>query len=79
MEGKTDEDLKEELFAYLECHDPIKYRKKIKGFNLAFNIRDKNFRIPVEESHKLKMNKKKQSEIDEIKRNTLNLKINRLQ
>ena len=66
------------MLAYLECHDPIKYRKKIKGFNLAFNIRDKNFRIPVEESHKLKMTKKRQSELDEVKRGTIDLKIKRI-
>ena len=29
----------------MECHDPNKYRKKIKGFRLAFNIRDKYERI----------------------------------
>ena len=25
----------------IEAHDPNKYRKRIKGFHMAFNIRDK--------------------------------------
>jgi hypothetical protein len=52
------------MYANLECHDPIKYRKKIKGFHMAFNIRDKGFRIPInEETVKFnKANKKQSSE-----------------
>ena len=40
----------------LECHDPNKYRKKIKGFHIAFNIREKVLRIGNEElsSYKFK-------------------------
>ena len=63
---------------YLECHDPIKYRKKIKGFHLAFNIRDKQFRIPIEETFKAKQEKKKKHDIDEIKKHAMELKIRRL-
>lgn len=59
LEGKSEEELKEEILAYLECHDPIKYRKKIKGFHIAFNIRDKSFRIPLEETMKMRSHKKK--------------------
>lgn len=39
--------------AFLQCHDPMKYRKKIKGYHMAFNIRDKAFRIPEHERVKL--------------------------
>ena len=41
LKAADPEALKEELLNYLECHDPAKYRKKIKGFRLAFNIREK--------------------------------------
>jgi len=34
---------------FLECHDPNKYRKKIKGFHMAFNIRDKEQRISADD------------------------------
>lgn len=30
------------MLAFLECHDASKYRKKIKGFHMAFNIREKD-------------------------------------
>jgi hypothetical protein len=38
--------LRDEVFEMIECHDPNKYRKKIKGFHLAFNIREKDLKIP---------------------------------
>lgn len=43
---KPNEQIFEEILDYIECHDPLAYRKKIKGFRLAFNIREKSFRIP---------------------------------
>ena len=46
---KTDEECKEEILQYLECHDQNKYRKKIKGFHLAFNIREKVLRVGEDE------------------------------
>jgi hypothetical protein len=33
----------------MECHDPLKFRKKIKGFGMPFNTRDKVSRIPMDE------------------------------
>ena len=39
---------------FLECHDPVKYRKKIKGFHMAFNIRDKVYRISEDDKSKYK-------------------------
>lgn len=38
----------------MECHDQNKYRKKIKGFTLAFNIHDKKGRIGADELSKYK-------------------------
>ena len=35
----------------------MKYRKKIKGYHMAFNIRDKAFRIPDHERVKLQKTK----------------------
>jgi hypothetical protein len=45
----------EDIMTFLECNDPNKYRKKIKGFHMAFNIRDKAQRIPEEERSKYKI------------------------
>jgi hypothetical protein len=66
MEMKTDEDSKEDIMQYLECHDPNKYRKKIKGFHIAFNIREKVLRIGEDELSKYKFKSKLTPE--EIKR-----------
>lgn len=41
LENKTDDDCREDILNYIECHDANKYRKKIKGFHIPFNIRDK--------------------------------------
>ncbi len=61
---------------YLECHDPNKYRKKIKGFHIAFNIRDKELRIKQDELSKYKF----QSNLppDEIKRLAKEAKLKRV-
>lgn len=46
----------------LECHDPTKYRKKIKGFHMAFNTRDKDQKSSNGEPLKYKFKLKKTSE-----------------
>ena len=38
---KNDDESREDILQYLQVHDPAKYRKKIKGFHIAFNIREK--------------------------------------
>lgn len=48
LEKKTEQQLTDDIMEFLECDDPNKYRKKIKGFHMAFNIRDK-MRIPSED------------------------------
>jgi hypothetical protein len=52
--------------AYLECHDPNKYRKKIKGFHIAFNIREKVLRVGPEDLSKYKFQSKMST--DEIRK-----------
>jgi hypothetical protein len=47
-----EKDCRDEVLAYIECHDPNKYRKKIKGFHMAFNIREKVLRMPEDEKSK---------------------------
>lgn len=46
LQDKTSEVLFDEILDFIECHDPTAFRKKAKGYRLAFNVRDKNFRIP---------------------------------
>ncbi|CDW72863.1 UNKNOWN [Stylonychia lemnae] len=41
LEQKSEEESREDMMNFLECQDPAKYRKKIKGFHLPFNSRDK--------------------------------------
>jgi len=41
LENKTEEECREDFLQVMECHDQTKYRKKIKGFHIAFNIREK--------------------------------------
>jgi hypothetical protein len=42
LENKSAAAIHEEIMIFLEVFDATKYRKKIKGFHMAFNIRDKN-------------------------------------
>lgn len=65
LESKSDDDCKEEILNYIECHDSSKYRKKIKGFHIPFNIRDK-VKTTEEELSKYKFKSKLSP--DEIKR-----------
>jgi len=74
---KSEEDCREELLQYLECHDPNKYRKKIKGFHIAFNIRDKDLRVKSDELSKYKFQSKLPPE--EIKRLATEAKLRRAQ
>ena len=60
---------------FLECHDPQKYRKKIKGFHMAFNIRDKDFRINEESKYQYK----NRISAEEIRKQAEELKKQRLQ
>ena len=60
---------------YLECHDQSKYRKKIKGFHIAFNIREKDLRVKPEELSKYKFQYKLAP--DEIKRLAAEAKMKR--
>jgi len=39
----------ENLYDFLECHDPVKYRKKLNGMTLPFGIREKQGRIPKDD------------------------------
>lgn len=38
----------------LECQDPNKYRKKIKGFHMAFNTKERDLRISKRDLSKYK-------------------------
>ena len=66
LEAKSEDQCKEEILAFLECHDPNKYRKKIKGFHLAFNIKDKVIRQGEDNLSKYKFKSKMTTE--EIKK-----------
>ncbi len=41
LENKGEEECREDILNIMECHDQNKYRKKIKGYHIAFNIREK--------------------------------------
>lgn len=58
LDNKTQADLEEEIFEFIDCDEPARYRKKIKGFQLPFSIRDKVLRIPESEKQKLRLTKK---------------------
>jgi hypothetical protein len=58
LENKSEDNCKEDILQYLECHDPSKYRKKIKGFHIAFNIREKVLRVGEDELSKYKFKSK---------------------
>lgn len=62
--------------AFLECHDPSKYRKHIKGFHMAFNTRDKAGRVQENEKPKYKF--KPRQPADEIKKNVEEVKLKRV-
>lgn len=51
LKKKTDENnLNDLLIDIIKCDDLAKYKKKMAGMALPFNTRDKNYRIPVEET-----------------------------
>ena len=60
---------------YLECHDHNKYRKKIKGFHIAFNIREKELRVKETELSKYKFQSKHSP--DEIRKLATEAKMKR--
>ena len=66
--AKSEDDCKEDVMIFLECHDPAKYRKKIKGFHLAFNVREKVLRIGEEDKPKYQFKNKLSAE--EIKKHS---------
>jgi hypothetical protein len=78
LRAKTNEQIFEEFLDFIECHDQIAYRKKIKGFRLAFNIRDKNYRIP-ESTLKKEMKPKNRETAEEIKTKVQEMKANRIE
>lgn len=77
LKAKSSEDLFEEVLNFIECHDQAAYRKKIKGFRLAFNIRDKSYRIP-ENTLKKEMKFKSKQSAEEIKQKVKEMKDNRI-
>ena len=77
LQDRTSESLFDEILNFIECHDPIAYRKKIKGYRLAFNVRDKNFRIPESTLNKeVKVRNKETA--NEIKKKVQEMKDNRV-
>ncbi|TNV86710.1 hypothetical protein FGO68_gene11624 [Halteria grandinella] len=82
LENKTEDECREDMLQYLECHDQNKYRKKIKGFHIAFNIREKVLRVGPEELSKYKFQSKLSPEeirrlANEAKQKRVQDKINR--
>ena len=81
MQSKTSDQIFDEILNFIEWHDPVAYRKKIKGYRLAFNVRDKQYRIPDStlkqnikirtkesaETLKKKVQEMKESRINQIK------------
>uniref|UniRef100_A0A7S3KK14 Uncharacterized protein n=1 Tax=Euplotes crassus TaxID=5936 RepID=A0A7S3KK14_EUPCR len=77
LEAKTNEDLFEEILDFIQCHDANIYRKKIKGFRLAFNIREKTYRMP--DSTLLRPNKvRSKQSAEQLKKKVKEMKDNRL-
>ena len=58
LENKSEEECRDDFLQVMECHDPNKYRKKIKGFHIAFNIREKQGRIGENELSNYKFKSK---------------------
>lgn len=67
----------EEILDFIECHDQAAYRKKIKGYRLAFNIRDKQYRIPESTLSKGIKQRNKES-AEEIKQKVQEMKERRI-
>ena len=76
LESKSDEAVRDDVLEFIECHDPNKYRKKIKGFHIAFSIREKIQNVP-DDKGKYKFTAKQVPE--EIKKQALELKSKREQ
>lgn len=77
LQAKTDDQLFEEILEFIECHDQAAYRKKIKGYRLAFNIRDKQHRIPESLMKKEAKQRSKES-AEEIKQKVQEMKERRI-
>ena len=58
LENKGEEECREDILNLMECHDQNKYRKKIKGYHIAFNIREKQGRIGENELSNYKFKSK---------------------
>lgn len=58
VENKSEEECRDDFLSAMECHDQSKYRKKIKGFHIAFNIRDKQGRVGENELSNYKFKSK---------------------
>ena len=77
-ENKSSEEKLTEFYNFLECGDLSKYRNKIKGFTLPFNCKDKNYRIPRDDSSR-RYRFKSEKTADEIKKDVQILKERRLE
>mmetsp|Transcript_43234 Transcript_43234/g.41586 ORF Transcript_43234/g.41586 Transcript_43234/m.41586 type:complete len:236 (-) Transcript_43234:348-1055(-) len=62
LEQKGDMEKAIDAFNFIDCHDPQKYRKKIKGFHIAFNIKEKELRMSNDERKRLNHKFKVKSE-----------------
>jgi hypothetical protein len=77
LEMKSEEECREDFLQVMDCHDQTKYRKKIKGFHIAFNIRDKVGRMGENELSNYKFKSKLPPE--EIKKLVAEAKFKRAQ
>jgi hypothetical protein len=70
----TEEELTEEALKLMQCDDPLKYRKKIKGFSAPFNMTEKDDRISKDDKalkYKFKSKEDKEAikkKVNEIKK-----------
>ena len=67
MEKVSDDEHQDKALSYTECDDPLKYKKKNKGFVLPFNTRTKDNATEVTRLNK-NYKYKKPKNIDQIKK-----------
>jgi len=81
LKSKTKDEVYEEFLVYLELHDPSKYKHKVKGLRLAFDVKDTKSRIPVSMGTVKSKNffKKNKLSATEIKEKVKEMKEQRLQ
>jgi esterase/lipase superfamily enzyme len=77
LETKSEDQKVIDILSLLECHDPTKYRAKIKGFNNAFGSRASRISQDVSSSrYKFRIGNKHTAE--ELRKNVEELRIKRL-